>query len=195
MTVVIVLCGVMGCGKTTCGRALVSTLGADRAAFHDGDDFHPQSNKAKMASGQPLSDQDRAPWLESIAAAIRNWTADNDDENKMMHIIACSALKVSYRALLRREGARFVLLHAPQPVILARLLARRTHEFIASSPARLLDDQYDSLDLQPPPPFDGGSSTEMDDLDGSSCVLVVDVSEADSVGATVEEILRWCDFS
>ncbi|MFN3278156.1 MAG: gluconokinase [Paracoccus hibiscisoli] len=94
-----VIMGVSGCGKSTIGHALAARLGH---AFADGDDLHPASNIAKMSKGQPLTDADRLPWLAAVAAALRPGT-----------VVACSALRRSYRDLLRDS--------APAPVVLIHL--------------------------------------------------------------------------
>ena len=122
---VLVLMGVTGTGKTTIGRLLSSRLGWP---FEDGDDFHSEANKLKMASGTPLTDEDRTPWLQAIHARITDVVDAGTNE-----IVACSALKQSYRDLLRggipEHLLRFVLLTAPEALLAARLAAR-THPFM-----------------------------------------------------------------
>ena len=88
---VYVVMGVSGCGKSTIGALLAARLDVP---FHDADDFHPQSNRDKMASGQPLDDDDRQPWLESLAEYLARWSGEGGA------VLACSALKVGL-------GARF----------------------------------------------------------------------------------------
>jgi gluconokinase len=88
---VVVVMGVSGVGKTTVGRGLASALGW---IFAEGDDFHPAANVARMAAGEPLSDDDRWPWLE----AIGDWVDERLAEGRSA-VVTCSALKRSYRAV------------------------------------------------------------------------------------------------
>ena len=99
----LVVMGVSGCGKSTVGALLGERLGVP---FFDGDDFHPPANKAKMASGTPLNDEDRAPWLAEIGAALAT-----PGDGAGTRIIACSALKRSYRDLLRSFAPDLVFIH------------------------------------------------------------------------------------
>ncbi len=132
--------GVSGCGKTTVGERMSEELGWP---FDEGDQYHPQANIEKMAAHIPLQDADRWPWLrilaERIAARERAGTSS---------LLSCSALKRSYRDVLR-SGAprvRFLHLHGPKAVLAARLAARKDHFF----PPDLLDSQYAALEeLQP----------------------------------------------
>lgn len=94
--------GVSGSGKTTLARALAKTLSLP---FIDGDDLHPQTNKDKMGRGEPLTDADRMPWLESVRrAAVEAVESDSGGEIPAV-VVACSALKASYRDLLRGKHA------------------------------------------------------------------------------------------
>jgi gluconokinase len=133
---VIVLMGVSGSGKTTVGIPLARALGGE---FVEGDDYHPQANVAKMRQGIPLDDADRQPWLETLAAEIGRWLAAGRTV-----VLACSALKRSYREILRggRPGVRFVHLKGSAALIRARLAERRGHYM----PASLLDSQIAALE-------------------------------------------------
>jgi gluconokinase len=128
--------GVAGSGKSTVGRLLADALGR---RFIDGDDLHPPANIAKMSSGVPLTDADRAPWLEAIAAELaRGGPA----------VIACSALKRAYRE--RLPGVRWFHLRVPRDVLAARLSERSGHFF----PPALLDSQLAELE-EPEESVDG----------------------------------------
>lgn len=122
---VLILMGVSGTGKTTLGTMLAKATGWP---FLDGDDFHSAANKAKMASGQPLNDTDRAPWLATLHEKIAEYV--NHSESM---ILACSALKAEYRQILRSDlpagSVYFALLTAPESVI-ADHLAKRRHQFM-----------------------------------------------------------------
>jgi Ca-activated chloride channel family protein len=137
----IVVMGVTGAGKSLLGKKLAMRLGLP---FFDADDFHPPSNKLKMAANQPLADADRAPWLERLAVEVERWEASGGA------VLACSALKRSYRAqlLARVSHVHTVLLDVERPELVRRLEARRgQHEFIAAFD-RILDEQLQ--DLEPP---------------------------------------------
>ena len=128
----VVVMGVSGSGKSTVGAALAQRL---RVPYGDADDFHPPANIEKMSAGEPLDDDDRRPWLE----AIGRWLAEHDEG-----LVTCSALKRSYRDLLRdfRPDVVFVHLHGEREVI-ARRQASRPGHFM---PASLLDSQFDTLE-------------------------------------------------
>lgn len=114
---IILLMGVTGAGKTTVGRALAEQL---HWQFADADDFHSASNIAKMHAGIPLTDEDRAPWLQSLRDAIRGWLAAGQSA-----VLACSALKASYRDILPiSPEVKLVFLRASVAVIAARVAAR-----------------------------------------------------------------------
>jgi gluconokinase len=136
MSHVIVVMGVSGCGKTTVGRALAQSLDCD---FYDGDDFHPPENIAKMANGIPLDDTDRRPWLLRLRDLIHEHLAQNKDA-----VIACSALKRSYRDLLGEgnAGTRFVFLQGDFDLIWSRIQARDDHYMKAG----MLQSQFDALE-------------------------------------------------
>jgi len=134
-----VLMGVCGCGKTTVGRALATTLGWP---FHDADDFHPPSNVEKMAAGIPLTDADRWPWLARVAEEMQR--IEDGGRNA---VLACSALRQVYRDRIKVAGdVRFVHL-AGQYDTIAERLAARSHRYM---PATLLTSQFATLE----PPAD-----------------------------------------
>src|SRR5260370_9242448 len=113
---VIVVMGVTGSGKTPIGSMLAARLGWD---FADADEFHSAENKAKMHQGIPLTDADRAPWLAAIHERIAQWLAE-----KRNGVLACSALKQSYRQLLwTGPEVRFVYFLGTYDLIAARLRA------------------------------------------------------------------------
>ena len=130
-----VLMGVCGSGKTTIGRAFAAATGWP---FYDADDFHPPANVAKMAGGTPLTDEDRWPWLDAVAAAMRAAAARDGNA-----ILACSALREAYRVRLGAAGdVRFVFLDGDAATIAARL-AQRQHQYM---PASLLASQLATLE-------------------------------------------------
>ena len=127
-TVRLVLMGVSGCGKSTVAGVLAGRLGWD---FGEGDDLHPPENVAKMAAGHPLTDDDRWPWLERVA----QWIREHTDAGRP-GIITCSALKRSYRDILRGDHVVFVYLHGTREQIATRLAARHGH-YMPAAAARL----------------------------------------------------------
>ena len=132
---IVVLMGVCGSGKTTIGRALAAALDWP---FLDADTLHPQANVVKMAGGIPLTDEDRWPWYDRIAAEIRRYAAAGKHV-----VIACSALKQVYRDRLAKGGpVRFVYLKGDAATIGPRL-AGRTGHFM---PASLLASQFATLE-------------------------------------------------
>ena len=135
MTLHLVFMGVSGSGKSTVARAVQERLGWEMA---EGDDFHPPENVAKMREGTPLTDADRWGWLESLAA----WTAERDAKGEPT-IVACSALRRTYRDVLRRGGAETFFVHATgdKHLILDRMDAR--DHFM---PPSLLESQLDTLE-------------------------------------------------
>jgi gluconokinase len=132
---VIVLMGVTGSGKTTIGRLLSRELGW---TYYDADDFHPPANILKMTSGTPLTDDDRRPWLEALGTLIRDCL-----ERGEQAVLACSALKESYRKfLLVDERVKLIYLKGDYEIIQKRLSERRGHYM---NPA-LLDSQMETLE-------------------------------------------------
>ncbi|GEM85573.1 gluconokinase [Meiothermus granaticius] len=132
---VLIVMGVSGSGKTTLGQALAQRLGW---AFADADDYHPQSNRDKMARGQPLTDADREPWLLRLRGLIEQHLAE---DNPL--VLACSALKESYRTTLSGglEGVRYVFLHG-DPALIAQRMQNREHYM----PVSLLQSQLETLE-------------------------------------------------
>jgi len=135
-----VVMGVSGSGKTVIGQSLARTLGVD---FIDGDDYHPAENVRRMAAGIPLTDADRAGWLDALAARIRQ-----SREAGTGLVVACSALKRSYRDILRTAAPdlRLVFLAGERALIGERLAARSGHYM----PASLLDSQLATLEVPSP---------------------------------------------
>jgi carbohydrate kinase (thermoresistant glucokinase family) len=137
MTQHVVVMGVSGSGKSTIGALLAQKLGA---TFVDGDLLHPESNVAKMAAGTPLNDADRKPWLEAVGQRLAGAGESL--------VIACSALKKSYRNIIRAADptARFVLLEGPRELLSERLAGRAGHFM----PPTLLQSQLDTLEQLDP---------------------------------------------
>ena len=164
--------GVSGAGKTAIGRSLSARLGWE---FVDGDDLHPAANREKMAAGLPLDDADRAPWLRSIRELI-----DRHERQGASLIIACSALKNSYRELLLGDThtTRLVYLRGSRSLIESRLRARRGHFF---DPA-LLDSQFETLE-EP----DGAIVVDIDgEIDDVTDAVLDALGVADSSGSEEE---------
>lgn len=132
---IVVVMGVCGCGKTTIGRKLAARLDA---AFIEGDELHPDSNKKKMSAGIPLDDNDRRPWLDAIAAKAGGLLSVAP-----CVVVSCSALKRSYRDRLRTAGGNMKLVHLTggRSLLQARMNERRGHFM----PAGLLDSQLATL--------------------------------------------------
>lgn len=133
---IIVLTGPAGAGKTTVGKALAKRLGWP---FIEGDRHHPYSNVEKMARGVPLQDEDRWPWLATLRSIIQEHLGA-----KRPAVMACSALKASYRRALREDGEDvvFVRLEASRGE-LARRLQTRTEHFAREN---LLSSQLETLE-------------------------------------------------
>ncbi|WP_236023739.1 gluconokinase [Bifidobacterium miconis] len=131
---IIVLMGVCGCGKSTVAKHLTDHYGIKYA---EADDFHPQANIDKMASGHPLTDEDRWPWLDSLAAWIDERIAAGEPA-----IVTCSALKKAYRDKLRRPGVVFVYMQGTYDEVMERLSHREGH-FMKPD---MLRSQFDILE-------------------------------------------------
>ncbi|MEP9391964.1 gluconokinase [Gordonia sp. VNQ95] len=129
----VVVMGVSGSGKSTVGAALAQRL---RVPFADADDFHSAANVAKMSAGEPLTDDDRGPWLDEIGV----WLADHADGG----VMSCSALRRIYRDRLRAHcpAVRFVHLEGSLDVIRRRQASRPGHFM----PASLLASQFETLE-------------------------------------------------
>jgi gluconokinase len=145
--------GVAGSGKSLIGAAFARALDVD---FVEGDDYHSADNVARMSSGIPLGDADRLPWLRSVAKRIR----DAKDAGDGL-VVACSALKRSYRDLLRTDSAaselQFVFLNGPRALVAERLAGRRGHFM----PTTLLDSQFAAL--EEPSPDEGAWVCNIED--------------------------------
>ena len=128
-----IVMGVSGCGKSSIGAAFAAQIGA---TFIDGDDLHPVENITKMAAGTPLDDDDRAPWLVAVGQTFA--------KNKLPLVVACSALKRSYRDIIRDHAGgpvAFLHLSGTRDVLSARMAARKDHFM----PTKLLDSQLATL--------------------------------------------------
>lgn len=132
---VIIVMGVSGSGKTHIGKLLAEALSLP---FHDADNFHTPGNVQKMEQGIPLTDADRLPWLTILANIMEQWNGRSG------MVLACSALKESYRELLSHHytiDVQFVYLRGSRELILSRMRARN-HFF----PPHLLDSQFADLE-------------------------------------------------
>jgi gluconokinase len=132
--------GVSGSGKSLIGAAFARAL---NVAFVEGDAYHPAENVARMAAGIPLTDDDRAGWLRALAARIR----EARDAGTGL-VVTCSALKRSYRNVLRGDAdkVRFIFLKGPRTLIAERLAGRSGHFM----PPSLLDSQFATLEEPTP---------------------------------------------
>jgi gluconokinase len=138
---IIIVMGVSSSGKSATGAAIARQL---HAPFLDGDQYHPAANKEKMSKGIPLVDEDRWPWLETLAGALREAAKD-----KGVAVGACSALKRAYRDFLTQKAGEpilFVFLDGDIETIRKRIEARR-HEFMNP---KLLDSQFATLERPTP---------------------------------------------
>jgi gluconokinase len=133
---ILILMGVAGAGKTTIGLKLASEIGWH---FHDADDFHPPENLRKLARGQALTDEDRAPWLAALRRAIVDELDRGDNA-----VIACSALKEAYRRVLAVDDARVKLVYLKGSAELVRQrLRNRSGHFVKED---LLASQFATLE-------------------------------------------------
>jgi gluconokinase len=160
--------GVSGSGKTTVGAALAQRL---RVPFADADDLHPPANVAKMSAGIPLDDADRLPWLRTVGA----WLA----EHAAGGVTSCSALRRSYRDVLREAAPEQVFVHlASDREVIARRVAGRPGHFM---PAALVDSQFATL--EPLDPDERGVTLDVDqpiDALVDACVAALGVQGAES---------------
>jgi gluconokinase len=160
MPCALVVMGVSGSGKSTIGEKLAQRLGW---SYEDGDRFHPASNVAKMSAGQPLTDEDRWPWLQAIANEI-----DRVCEAGEHAVIACSALKRPYRDILvhGRHDVRIIYLQGTQALIASRLALRKGHFM----PPGLLASQFGTLE-----PPDAGENPVTVSIDAPIETIVDDI--------------------
>lgn len=147
----IIMMGVAGSGKTTVGELLAQQLGWN---FYDADAFHPAENVAKMANGTPLDDADRAPWL----AALRALISTSFEENRPA-VLACSALKESYRKQLLQDhdGVQIVYLKGSYDLIWSRISRRQDHYMkpeMLQSQFEALEEPMDALTVNVSRPVD-----------------------------------------
>jgi gluconokinase len=156
----LIVMGVSGSGKSTIAEKLAERL---NWTFEDGDRFHPASNVAKMSAGHPLTDEDRWPWLRAIAAEIDRVCSTSEHA-----VIACSALKRSYRDILvhGRSDVRIVFLQGAQPLIAERMARRKGHFM----PPGLLDSQFKTLE-----PPDTAENPVTVSIDASVDAIVDDI--------------------
>ena len=134
---VVIVMGVSGCGKSTIAELLAERLGGH---FKDGDELHPERNIRKMSAGEPLTDADRAPWLE----AVRDYAATAAREHGLC-VVACSALRRGYRDTLRgaSDTVFHVFLEGSRELIASRMSERRGHFM----PPAMLDSQFEALEV------------------------------------------------
>jgi gluconokinase len=156
----LVVMGVSGSGKSTIAGKLAERL---NWSYEDGDEFHPASNVAKMRAGQPLTDEDRWPWLQAIADEVERVCRAGQHA-----VIACSALKRAYRDLLvhGRNDVRIIYLAGTQDLIADRLAQRKDHFM----PAGLLASQFKTLE-----PPDASENPVNVSIDASVDAIVDDI--------------------
>ena len=146
---IVIVMGTTGSGKTTIGTLLAKRLGWE---FVDADDYHPPVNVEKMKHGIPLTDADREPWLETLHDKIVQWSAEGRNV-----VLACSALKQSYRDELRATSdVKFVYLKGSYELFSPRVIARKGHfakQDLLASQFATLEEPTDAIivDAAPPP--------------------------------------------
>ena len=135
-----VVMGVCGSGKTSVGKALAAKFDA---TFIDGDDLHPRANIIKMASGHPLNDEDRAPWLERIGDVFFSL-----QRRSLSGVVVCSALKKKYRDIIRKDNENLIFVHlvGSMDTILERMAARQGHYM----KKEMVQSQFDTLEVPGP---------------------------------------------
>jgi carbohydrate kinase (thermoresistant glucokinase family) len=160
----LIVMGVAGVGKSTIARRLADDLDL---AMAEGDDFHPRANIAKMSSGQPLTDEDRWPWLDALA----DWTAERRAAGQST-VLTCSALRKVYRDVLRRPDPAtfFVHLYGDESLLRERMSSRQ--HFM---PASLLRSQFETLEPLEP---------------GESGIAVDTAASVDAIAERVEAALQ-----
>jgi gluconokinase len=133
---IIIVMGVSGSGKTTIGKLLADSLGWE---FSDADSFHSLENVDKMQRGFPLTEADRMPWLQDLQTAIKHWLQENKNV-----VLACSALKDSYRQFLVSDSDRIKLVYLKGPYELIQMrLQERSNHYMSE---KLLNSQFDTLE-------------------------------------------------
>lgn len=138
---IIIVMGVSGCGKSTIAEELSKLYGIP---YYDGDKYHSETNRQKMAKDIPLTDEDRYPWLQEIARHMEKWQEEGDS------VLACSALKEKYRRILTEGNGPVIFVHlvGPKALLKRRLEERKgSHPFIRDYD-EILDGQF--RDLEPP---------------------------------------------
>lgn len=135
ISMVYIVMGVSGCGKTTIGNLLAREK---QIPFFDADDFHPAANIKKMKGGTPLNDDDRLPWLQILSEKIKEWSEANGA------VLACSALKKDYRNILqsKTKDVTIIWLDGSYELIKSRMQDRKGHYM----PPGLLKSQFDALE-------------------------------------------------
>ncbi|WP_162045288.1 gluconokinase [Vibrio taketomensis] len=161
----VIVMGVCACGKSTIGEHLAAKLGRK---FIDGDDLHPRANIQKMASGQPLNDDDRMPWLERIRDAAFSLESKNEHG-----IIVCSALKKKYRDQIREgnENVTFLFLDGSKDLIMERMRQRQGH-FMKEN---MVNSQFETL--------------ERPDAEPQTVVVDIDCSIEEIVAKAAEQLI------
>ncbi len=161
----IVVMGVAGSGKSTVGEMIAGRLGWE---FRDADSFHPAANIAKMSAGTPLTDEDRWPWLDAIAAWI-----DAHRRAGTHGVATCSALKRAYRDRLRHGRDDVLIAHLSGDfALIAARMADRKHHFM---PTSLLKSQFDTLET--PAPDEHVVTVSVDDPPNAIATQVIDAAK------------------